>query len=121
MCDRGQGGLPARIEVVLHEYDALHNEIVSRMEARFQLVGFLAVAGTILSATGIAESSRWILIIVVLAVLIGIWFAFGAYIRRCAVRLREIETWVNDQLGGDALLRWESNLPRNSFRRLIRG
>lgn len=46
MCDRGQDGLQARIEVVLHEYDALHDEIVSRMEARFQLVGFLAIAGT---------------------------------------------------------------------------
>ena len=121
MCNGGQGGLQPRIEVVLHEYDALRDEIVSRMEARFQLIGFLAIAATILGATGIAKSSRWELIIIVLAVLVGVWFVFGSYIRGCAIRLREIETWVNDELGGEAVLRWESNLPRNGFRRFIRG
>jgi hypothetical protein len=121
MCDGGQGGLQPRIEVVLHEYDALRDEIVSRTEARFQLVGFLAIAATILGTTGIAKSSRWVLIIIVVVVLIGIWFVFGSYIRRCAIRLREIETWVNNQLGGESVLRWESNLPRNGFRRFIRG
>jgi hypothetical protein len=53
--------------------------------------------------------------------LVGIWFVFGSYIRRCAVRLREIEGWVNGQFGGETVLTWESSLPRHGYRRFIRG
>jgi hypothetical protein len=90
------------------------------MEARFQLVGFLGIAATILGTTEISTSSRWVLITIALAVLAGIWFIFGLYIARCAQRLREIETWVNSELG-QKVLSWESSLPRGGFYSFIRG
>lgn len=120
MSSPGQDGLQPRIEVVLHEYDALRSEIVSRTESRFGLVGFLVIAATILGATGVADSLRWVLIVIVLVLLAGIWVVFGLYIRRCAERLKEIEASINDQLGGDPVLTWESELSVSRFRRLIR-
>jgi hypothetical protein len=120
MSNGGEGGLKPSIEVILHEYDGLRNEIVSRMDARFQLIGFLGIAATILGATELSSSSRWVLIIIALAVFAGIWFIFGLYVARCAQRLRDIETWVNGELG-EKVLTWESSLPHGGFYSFIRG
>ena len=110
--DGGQGG---EIEVILHEYDSLRAEIVSRTDSRFQLIGFLGLAATLLGITGLSASARVILIVAALIVFIGIWVYFGLYIKRCAERLREIEDEVNGKLGRPVLV-WESKrLPRGRF------
>jgi hypothetical protein len=83
--DSGQVG---EIEVILHEYDSLHSEIVSRTDSRFQLIGFLGLAATLLGITGLSTSARVILIVAALIVFIGIWVYFGLYIKRCSERLR---------------------------------
>jgi hypothetical protein len=103
------------IDIVLHEYDSLRAEIVSRMDARFQLIGFLAIVATLLGTTDISNLSRTLLVIAALILFACVWFLFGFYIKRCAERLREIEEEVNKKLGDDVLV-WESRrLPRGRF------
>jgi uncharacterized membrane protein (DUF485 family) len=116
MCDEGKASHQSRaIDIVLHEYDSLRAEIVSRMDARFQLIGFLAIVATLLGTTDISNVSRRLLIIAALILFISVWLLFGFYIKRCAKRLREIEAEVNKKLGDDVLV-WESRrLPRGRF------
>jgi CcmD family protein len=103
------------IDVVLHEYDSLRAEMQDRMTARFQLIGFLAIAATILGTTDISKLSRVLLTIFALLGFVIVWFAFGFYLRRLATRLREIEKEVNDKLGEEVLV-WESmKVPRGRF------
>jgi hypothetical protein len=48
MRNNGEGGNQGgEIEVILHEYDSLRAEIVSRTDSRFQLIGFLGLAAVL--------------------------------------------------------------------------
>lgn len=106
------------VDVILHEYDALRAEIVSRSDARFQIIGFLSIAATLLG-TQISEGARGWLIGVTLGGFIAIWLRFGLLIRRCAGRLREIENFVNKELGSEPLV-WENRQPRGLLHKWIR-
>lgn len=109
-----------KVEVLLREYDTLRTEILARVRTRFELLGFLAIitafAGSRDSSTTVAVTVAAVALLI--AIVVWIWFARG--IKRCAVRILEIETKVNELLDDD-LLRWESSLPRDSWwRRFIR-
>lgn len=106
------------IDVILHEYDALRAEVVSRSDARFQLVGFLAIAATLLG-TQISEAARGWLIGITVAGFIAIWLRFGFLMKRCAKRIREIEDYVNDKLGSELLV-WENRQPGRGVYKWIR-
>ena len=55
------GGKRGVIDVVLHEYDSLRAEILARSDARFQLIGYLGIAATLLG-TQISEGARgWLI------------------------------------------------------------
>src|SRR5438067_2430716 len=99
------------INVLLHEYDTLRAEIVSRASSRFQLVGLAAVAATIVTARwGTGKHQRGILeVTVALTILAGvaIWALFLFYINRCAGRLKQIEAEINKALGCSVLI-WEN-------------
>jgi hypothetical protein len=122
MCHGGQDGINSlEIEVVLHEYDALRDEVLSRTSARFQLLGLLSIAATLLGVSSISRGWHWVVVVVVaLIILLGLWLYFGFAIKRCAIRLREIEEEINGKLGGKQVLRWESRLPRGGLYNLFR-
>jgi hypothetical protein len=108
------------VEVVLHEYDSLREEVLSRMNSRFQLLGLVSIAGTLLGVSGLSNHWHWVLVIVIAAlILLGLWLYFGFVIKRCAERLRQIEEEVNGILDRQAL-KWERGLPKGGFYNLFR-
>jgi hypothetical protein len=114
MTDNGDNGRASRelaISVLLHEYDALRDEIVSRTTSRFNLVGLAAVAATIVTAKSSTHHGIWWIIGwtagITFLVGIPIWLLFGTYINRCAGRLMQIEYELNYALGCSVLV-WES-------------
>ena len=108
------------VEVVLHEYDSLREEVLSRMNSRFQLLGLVSIAATLLGVSGLSSHWHWVLVIVIAAlILLGLWLYFGFAIKRCAVRLRQIEEEVNGILDRQ-VLKWERRLPKGGFYNLFR-
>ena len=108
------------VEVVLHEYDTLRNEVLSRASARLELLGLLSIAATLFGVSGFSEHWRWAYVVgIALLILIGLWFYFGWAMKRCARRLRQIEGEVNTAIGR-TVLRWESDLPQKGLSSLIR-
>jgi hypothetical protein len=116
MCNEEKArGQNRAVDIVLHEYDSLRAEMQTRMGARFQLIGFIGIAATVLGTTDISGVSRVLIIIFALILLLGVWLYFGFYIKRLAKRLREIEAQVNSETGREVLV-WESKqLPRDRF------
>ena len=101
----GNDGQNLVIEVLLHEYDALRDEVLSRTSARFQLLGYLSIAASLLGVSNVSKNWIWVyLVVITLVTLIVLWLYFGWAIRRCAVRLREIEIEVNGTLGQEVIL-----------------
>jgi hypothetical protein len=108
------------VELVLHEYDTLRNEVLSRESARFELLGLLSIATTLLGVSGFGEHWRWAYVVgLALLILIGLWFYFGWAMKQCAIRLREIERDVNTAVGR-TVLRWETDLLQKRGSSLIR-
>jgi hypothetical protein len=98
------------IEVLLHEYDTLRDEVLSRVSARFQLLGYLGIAATLLGVSSISDGWHWVPVVVItLAIIVALWLYLGLAIKRCAIRLREIEDDVNEVLD-KKVLRWENGL-----------
>jgi hypothetical protein len=100
---------PQKIEILLHEYDALRNEIDGRTRDGFNLFGtvgalFIGALTLIYNKVGFV----WFLIVAIGGL---ITFAVATRetffrIRRAAERLREIEGLVNSRIG-EELLVWE--------------
>jgi hypothetical protein len=99
------------VDVLLHDYDAMRAEIVSRTSSRFQLVGLAAVAATLATAKW---ASGWDVFWVILGTVIFgaiIWFIFRLFINRCAARVLQIEDEINNLLNtpsDDPVLIWET-------------
>jgi hypothetical protein len=121
MCSGGQNDIRSQvIEILLHEYDSLRDEALSRVSARFQLLGYLSIAATLLGVSSISKNWVWAYIVVItLAILLSLWLYFGWAIKRCAIRLREIEEEINGTVGRE-VLRWERRLPRGGLHGLFR-
>lgn len=108
------------VGIVLHEYDSLRSEVLSRESARLELLGLLSIATTLLGVSGFGENWRWAYVVgIALVILIGLWFYFGWAMKQCAIRLREIEQEVNAAVGR-TVLRWESDLLQKRGSSLIR-
>jgi hypothetical protein len=107
-----------RLDVLLHEYDTLRAEILARTSSRFQLLGLAAVAATLVTAKWGSGNppgldGLWIALGIAggtALVAAVIWVVFGFYINRCAARIKQIEKKINDKLGGEPILIWESRL-----------
>lgn len=102
------------VDLLLHEYDALRAEILARTTSRFQLLGFAAVAVSVLAATTIGGVWKGILIAIIVVAAAAIWLRFGRYTDRCAARIRGIEATINFEVHAHALW-WETNRPSVSF------
>jgi uncharacterized membrane protein len=121
MCQGGQNDMRGQaIEVLLHEYDTLRDEVLSRTSARFQLLGYLGIAATLLGVSSISNGWHWVPVVVITLTIIGaLWLYFGLAIKRCAIRLREIEDDVNGVFH-KKVLRWENDLRRGGLYGLFR-
>jgi hypothetical protein len=100
-----------RIQILLHEYNSLRAEVLSRYVAQFQsggvtaivLLGFL----TLMANRGIHWSSV-VLIVSDILLFLGVLAWIDVDITKAARRLRELEKEINDLAGGTPLLKWET-------------
>jgi hypothetical protein len=98
----------AKVEVLLREYDSLRGEVISRLNNRFNLLGY---AGAILTYAvfqggGITDWRLLCAAGAALALLL-VWLWGAKKIRELSRRIAMIEKQVNTLLG-DSLLAWES-------------
>ena len=95
-----------KIQVLLAEYSALRQEIVSRTGTRFGCLGLLL---GIFAFVPHAGGSFWdyIPVVIVLATLIAVFVRLTWLLYRCAIRIAEIEVKVNG-IVGEELLVWQS-------------
>jgi sulfite exporter TauE/SafE len=121
MCNGERNDIQNRVvEIVLHEYDALREEVLSHMNSRFQLLGLVGIAATLLGVSGVSKHWHWVFVLAIATlILLGLWLYFGFAIKRCAVRLRQIEEEINSTLDRQ-VLKWERELPRAGFYSLFR-
>jgi hypothetical protein len=105
------------LQVLALEYGTLRQEILMRLSARYQFVGFVTTAAA-LTGVGIGYSSGlkvWLLVSLAVAVLaVGIYgyLRMQVYGRKVAARIVEIEERINKLVpvepGTQNLLSWES-------------
>jgi hypothetical protein len=100
-----------KIEVLLHEYDTLRQEVMSRYSAQFQTIGaigviFAALIAAMVTGLGVVPG-LWL----IACGFVAFWALFlwaDADISRLAKRLIELEKDVNTR-AGETLLVWESS------------
>jgi hypothetical protein len=109
------------LQVLSLEYNSLTAQIMSRMSARYQFLGFLTAGAAILAAASSRPAfsgGTWLLGSLAIAV-----FAFGCfcfwYLGRMVVRqsahLAAIEQRINELVPADpSLLTWESSHQKDS-------
>jgi hypothetical protein len=101
-----------KIQILLHEYNTLRAEVLSRYSAQFQssTVAVGALIGLMVAASNPGVGFNWLIILLLIAtgpIYGGVLFWIDIDIAKAAKRLREIETQVNS-LAGETLLRWEN-------------
>jgi len=102
----------AKIEILLREYDTLRSEIMSRTNNRFAIIGFIvALIAFIGSQSDVPLYGRCVIGGLAILVVLAVCFRFGQLIKRCAVRIAEIEEKINNLMGED-LLAWESQIAK---------
>jgi len=92
----------------MKEYETLRQEIIQRINHRFQFVAILGgVGGFVLFRT--THMSYWQASIVAIAsiIAVNVWFLSGNSIAACSRRISEIENEVNT-FAGQKLLQWET-------------
>lgn len=97
--------------ILLHEYNSLRSEPLTRYTAQFQTIAAFAVVfiGLLTAGGTLKLGLCTIVALIALAILIftGIFIWIDAEIARASTRLREIEAAVNE-LAEQKLLRWET-------------
>jgi hypothetical protein len=104
-----------KIEILMKEYDTLRQEILSRINNRFLMLGLI---GTFLGFALFADnsllrsyifgiSSRGIVVVIGIVILVATWMWLGYLVGVLAARVSAIEQRVNE-LAGDELLEWET-------------
>ena len=90
----------AKIEILLKEYDTLRNETMSRTNDRFAIVGFIvAFIVFIGTQSEVPLYGRCLIGGLAILVVLALWFRFGQLIKRCAVRIADIEEKINNLMG----------------------
>jgi hypothetical protein len=100
-----------RVQILLHEYNTLRAEVLSRYVAQFQSGGVASIVllgiFTLIANLGF---SYWFIGLVgldlILFAAVLVWIDID--IAKAARRLRELEVQINSLAGGEALLKWES-------------
>ena len=96
-----------RVQILLHEYNGLRNEIIHRTNNLFQLITVGAIVlGWVVSSH--VFDARLVIALLVCSVVLGylLWL-ISRDIGKAADRLAEIEDYVDNETGEWYLLRWE--------------
>jgi hypothetical protein len=127
-----QAKIGMKLSALLMEYDKLRDEIVSRLNNRFAVIGYLgAMLAFIMSqASGVSwpeplfplgsialpKEVFWpaLLIVIGLFFLFIVWRRFGALIKKLSRRISEIEQEVNLLIGEEVLV-WETRQIRSGL------
>ncbi|HZC42706.1 MAG TPA: hypothetical protein VE195_00940 [Acidobacteriaceae bacterium] len=96
-----------RVEVLLHEYDSLRDEIQQRIAHVYQVVIICAVLATWLLGRNM-DGRFWFGATFILLLIAAFGWFNGEDIKRAAAQLRAIEQHVNE-LSGEDLLTWETH------------
>lgn len=104
-----------RIDILMKEYDSLRQEILSRTNNRFVMLGLVAtfLGFALFTENSIFESrflgldTRAIVVISGILILMAIWLFFGYLVGALAARVSAIERHVNE-IAGEQLLEWET-------------
>ena len=96
-----------RVQVLLHEYDSLRDEIQQRIAHVYQVVIICAVLATWLLGRNM-DGRFWVGATFLVLLIAGFGWFNGEDIKRAAAQLRAIEQHVN-QLTGEDLLIWETH------------
>lgn len=100
----------AKVALLLKEYDALRSEMVTRINNRFAIVGFVvALVAFLASRSDIPIVGRSLLAGGAAVLIFAVWWRFGQLMKRCSLRLAQIERQVNNVMGEDILI-WESQI-----------
>src|SRR2546421_9424266 len=95
-----------QVNIMLHEYDTLRNEILNRQNHLYQLFALAGLFFVWIAGHPI-DLRFWISIAAAILVLgFGYWFIFRDT-EKAAERLRQIEKKIND-LAQDEILVWET-------------
>src|SRR5438128_1802475 len=100
-----------RVEVLFKEYDTLRAEIIGRTVGGFQLIAIIALLVSGLIAWVGAHPITWVFWIWLFTlVAASVFFYYIAYreTNAAARRIGSIETQINELLGDEKLLQWES-------------
>ena len=107
-----------RVDIIMEEYKTLREEVLMRVQTRFQLLGL--GGGVIAFVTSQDSDDRLRTLAGGFLVLLAVWFWLSVGIRRCTGRILEIETEVNGHLGPPGALCWEKRqTERPRHQRLI--
>src|SRR3954454_23500162 len=94
-----------KIEILLHEYDSLRDEIMQRSNQMFQLIAIGSAALTWLLSQAIDAKALTFTVFSAAVVAVLGWM-MRRDINKSASRLRGIEREANER-AGEELLRWE--------------
>ncbi len=113
------------IEILMQEYGTLREEITNRIKSRFAITGYVGAIVAFafsqlkdvpwpdvvwpLSLLGIRKGVAWPAVIIGIALifLLTLWWWLGSLIKKCSVRVAEIEQTVNALAGREVLI-WET-------------
>ena len=105
----------AKVDILLKEYDILRSEIISRTNNRFAVIGFIAaLIAFVGSQSEMPLYVRCVIGGLAFVAILVIYFRLGQLIKRCAVRIAEIEEKINN-LMGEKLLVWESQIAKSGL------
>jgi len=106
------------VEILLKEYETLREEVISRINSRFTILGIAVAVLTWLLASPLSDH-RLMVSGVGLLVLFDIWYYFAFLIRRCSVHIMRLEQEIN-ALVGRKLLTWETeSMKHGLFNKLL--
>lgn len=101
-----------KLHILMHEYDALSDQLVQRFIGQMIIYFVLSalLTGAIISITFHADVV-FIVLIVVCVAWIWLWVDIDRDIAKAALRMRRIESTVNN-IAGTSLLEWETKWGR---------
>src|SRR5947209_5285728 len=93
-----------KVQVMLHEYDTLRNEILQKSSGTLQGASILADIVAVLLSNMLNQQRKRIhyilLSIIVTAYVFGLWYYADKPTGEISAHIREIEANINQQLGG---------------------
>ncbi len=96
-----------RVQILLHEYNGLRNEIIHRTNNLFQVIGVGVIVLGWLTNSRDFDCKLIISLLVGLVTLACLLWLIHRDIDKAAERLAEIEDYVDKETGEWYLLRWE--------------